>query len=259
MSYPAITVTLLGSGTSSGVPMIACDCAVCQSADPKDKRLRSSVLVQSATTTVIIDTGPDFRQQMLLHKVKSLDAALLTHAHKDHIAGLDDIRAYNFFQQRPMDVFGSEATLKRVATEFDYAFGPYKAYGVPLINLHTINADSVFSVGDLQIETIPVWHLKMPVLGFRFGQFTYITDANRIDESSKEKIRGSEIMVLNTLRHEPHISHFTLEEGLAIADELGIPQVYFTHISHQMGLHRDVTLQLPPGRHLAYDGLKLSI
>ncbi len=258
MSQPALQITFLGTGTSSGVPMIGCDCEVCASTDPRDKRLRSSVLIRGAGTTLVIDSGPDFRQQMLTANVRELDAVLLTHSHKDHIAGLDDIRAYNYFQQRDMQVFGSKATLDRVKIEFDYAFQPIKYPGIPAIQLNEIS-ESPFRAGNLEVLPIPVWHLKMPVLGFRVGIFTYITDANRIEESSKNKIRGSKVLVLNALRHEPHISHFTLKEALDMADELEIPEVYFTHISHQMGFHSLVDSHLPLGRHLAWDGLAIQV
>ncbi|WP_300596809.1 MBL fold metallo-hydrolase [Niabella sp.] len=259
MSYPSLHITFLGTGTSSGVPMVACDCVVCRSADPKDKRLRSSILVQSPETTLVVDTGPDFRYQMLRQSVKRLDAVLLTHSHKDHIAGLDEVRAYNYFQQKPMEVFATEATANRVKMEFDYAFSEHPIVGVPSINLNYIDEQQPFSTGDLGVDPIPVWHMRMPVLGFRFGNFTYITDANRIDKTSKEKIRGSKVLVLNALRHEPHISHFTLKEAIAMADELEIPQTYFTHISHQMGLHQDIEDTLPPGRNLAFDNLSISL
>ena len=258
MSYPPIQITFLGTGTSSGVPMIGCDCEVCKSPAAKDKRLRSSILVESANTTIVVDTGPDFRQQMLTHTVNKLDAVLLTHSHKDHIAGLDDVRAYNYFQQKPMDVFATKATLERVQEEFNYAFTGFKYPGIPVINLHLI-ANAPLEIGDLAIEPIPVWHLHMPVLGFRFGDFTYITDANRIEDASKEKIKGSQVLVLNALRHEKHISHFTLQEAINFADELEIPQVYFTHISHQMGFQEVMNEQLPASRQLAFDGQKIKI
>lgn len=256
--YPPIEITFLGTGTSSGVPMIGCDCEVCQSTNVKDKRLRSSILVQSPTTSVVIDTGPDFRSQMLMNRVKQLDAVLITHAHKDHIAGLDDIRAYNYFQQKPMDVYGNAATLQRLKMEFDYAFADEKYPGIPTINLHEVD-EKEFMVGDMVVQPIKVWHLQMPVLGFRFGDFTYITDANRVDKASKEKIRGSKILVLNALRHEKHISHFTLDQAIKIAEELEVEHTYFTHISHQLGLHDVVSQQLPPNRQLAFDGLQVRL
>lgn len=238
--------------------MIGCDCEVCKSADVKDKRLRSSILVASPATTIVVDAGPDFRQQMLKHQVNKLDAVLLTHSHKDHIAGLDDVRAYNYFQQKPMQVYGTEATLHRIEEEFDYAFAENKYPGTPSFNLN-IFENAPLTAGDLKIQPIPVWHLHMPVLGFRFGDFTYITDANRVDESSKEKIKGSKVVVLNALRHEKHISHFTLQEAINFADELEIPQVYFTHISHQMGFQKVINEQMPASRQLAFDGLKIKV
>ncbi|MGJ7030303.1 MBL fold metallo-hydrolase [Niabella hirudinis] len=259
MNYPSINITFLGTGTSSGVPMVACDCPVCQSTDPKDQRLRSSILVQSPKTTLVVDAGPDFRTQLLRQAVKNLDAVILTHSHKDHIAGLDEVRAFNYFQQKPMELFATEATLDRVKMEFDYAFSEHRITGLPSINLNYLEERTIFETGDLQVEPIPVWHMNMPVLGFRFGDFTYITDANRIDDASKEKIRGSKILVLNALRHEPHVSHFTLKEAMALADELEIPQAYFTHISHQMGFHQEIEATLPAGRNLAFDGLSITL
>jgi phosphoribosyl 1,2-cyclic phosphate phosphodiesterase len=256
--YPPITVTFLGTGTSSGVPMVCCDCAVCTSIDSKDKRLRSSILVQSAHTTFVIDTTPDFRYQMLRINNKELDAVLFTHPHKDHVAGLDDIRAYNYFQAKPMEVFANTLTQETLFREFQYAFAEKKYPGVPQIQLRTID-EAPFFIGDISVIPIKVWHLKMPVLGFRMGDFTYITDANKIDEAEKQKIRGSKILVLNALRYDKHISHFTLQEAVALAQELQIPTVYFTHISHQLGLHQNVNEQLHPNMQLAYDGLKLHI
>ena len=258
MSYPDISITFLGTGTSSGVPMIGCSCPVCTSPDKKDKRLRSSILVQSKTTSVVVDSGPDFRCQMLRTNTKKLDAIVFTHPHKDHVAGLDDVRGFNYFMQKPMEVFGNEMTLEVIIREFPYAFTEKKYPGAPDIRLNTISEEA-FQIGDLAILPVPVWHLHMPVLGFRFGKFTYITDANRIEEEEKEKIKGSEILIINALRHEKHISHFTLSEAIALADELGIPQAYFTHISHQLGKHEDVSKELPEGIYLAYDGLKLSL
>jgi phosphoribosyl 1,2-cyclic phosphate phosphodiesterase len=258
VSYPKIKVTFLGTGTSGGVPMIACDCPVCTSEDKKDKRLRSSILVQSENTTLVVDSGPDFRYQMLRAQVKHLDAIVFTHPHKDHVAGLDDVRAFNFFSQQAMKVYASEMTQEVIIREFPYAFYESKYPGVPEIQLNTIATDP-FTVGDLQITPIMVWHLKMPVMAFRFGPFTYITDANRIEPEEKKKIKGSEVVVLNTLRKEKHISHFSLSEGVELAKELGAKQTYFTHISHQMGKHAEVDSELPPGINLAFDGLQISL
>ncbi len=258
MAANRITITILGSGTSSGVPMIGCDCRVCTSADPKDKRLRSSILVRSGNTTICVDTGPDFRYQMLRAGVKNLDAVLFTHPHKDHVAGLDDVRAFNFFSGKAMPVYANELTTSVLMREFPYAFSEHKYPGVPEIELNIIDT-TPFVIGDISIIPIMVWHLKMPVYGFRFGNFTYVTDANRIDAPELEKIKGSEVLVLNTLRKEKHISHFTLNEGIALAQSLNIPQTYFTHISHQMGLHEEVMKELPNGIELAYDGLEFSV
>lgn len=238
--------------------MIACPCAICASTDKKDKRLRSSILVQSSTTTLVVDTTPDFRYQMLRANVRTLDGVVFTHPHKDHLAGLDDVRAYNYFQQRPMDVYANEMTQETIVREFPYVFAEMKYPGIPDIRLNRIDIDP-FLVGDIGVRPILVWHLKMPVLGFRFGNFTYITDANRIDEEEKEKIRGSEIVVLNALRHEKHISHYTLQEAIDLVKELGVPRAYFTHISHQLGFHAEVGQGLPGGMELAYDGLVVKV
>jgi phosphoribosyl 1,2-cyclic phosphate phosphodiesterase len=247
----------LGSGTSSGVPMIACECVVCTSPDKKDKRLRSSIMVESENTTIVVDTTPDFRYQMLRENVKHLDAVLFTHPHKDHIAGLDDVRAFNFFQEQPMQVYANQMTIDALMREFAYAFADKKYPGVPNLELNSINLDP-FVIGDIPVIPIMVWHLKMPVYGFRFGDFTYITDANLIDDSEKQKIKGSKILVLNALRKEKHISHYSLNEAVALVKELGVPESYFTHISHQLGKHDEIENQLPEGMHLAYDGLILN-
>ena len=236
--------------------MIGCDCEVCSSTDKKDKRLRASILVRSAKTTLVVDTGPDFRYQMLRQNVKHLDAVIFTHPHKDHLAGLDDVKAYNFHAKKPMNLYADSLTEEALRRDFYYAFTDTKYPGIPELNLNTITLDP-FMVGDIPIVPILVWHLKMPVMGFRFGKFTYITDANRIDESEKEKIRGSEAMVLNALRKQKHISHFTLEEAIEMVKELKVPKAYFTHISHQLGLHADIESELPEGIHLAYDRLEL--
>lgn len=236
--------------------MIACPCEVCSSPDQRDKRLRSSILVQSSTTTIVVDTTPDFRTQMLRENVKQLDAVIFTHPHKDHLAGLDDVRAYNYFLKRPMDVYANEMTQEAIVREFPYAFADLKYPGMPDIRLNRIEYEP-FVIGDITVLPIHVWHMKMPVLGFRFGKFTYITDANRIEEKEKAKIRGSEKIVLNALRHEKHMSHYSLQEALEEVRELGVAHAWFTHISHQLGRHADIDPTLPPGMALAYDGLVL--
>ena len=257
MICPPLQVSFLGTGTSGGVPMIACDCIVCSSGDPRDKRLRSSILVRSATTTLVVDTGPDFRYQMLRKKVRHLDAVLFTHPHKDHLAGLDDIRAYNHFGQKPMQVFADSLTEEALRRDFYYAFSETRYPGIPELQLQTIT-ESAFWVGDIPVQPIQVWHHRMPVLGFRFGHFTYITDANRIEEEEMQKIRGSRVLVLNALRKEEHLSHFTLSQAVSLIGQLEVPKGYLTHLSHQMGLHASVSDELPAGVELSYDGLELS-
>ena len=205
-----------------------------------------------------MDTTPDFRSQMLRIKNERLDAVLFTHPHKDHIAGLDDVRAYNFFQHKPMDVYANALTAEALKREFAYVFADKKYPGIPQINLYTID-ESFFTIGDIPIQPFTVWHHKMPVYGFRFKNFTYITDANKIDEPVKEVIKGSEIIVLNALRNEQHVAHFSLDEAVSLVNELKIPKAYFTHISHQLGKHETVENKLPSDIHLAYDGLVLSM
>ncbi len=258
MSYPSLKITFLGTGTSSGVPMIGCDCPVCTSTNPKDNRLRSSVLIETEDTSVVIDTTPDFRYQMLRLGVKKLDAVVFTHPHKDHIAGLDDVRAFNFFTRKPMQVFCNYLTEEALRRDFYYAFSDTKYPGIPELKLNTITTEP-FMINELQVQPILVWHLKMPVLGFRFGPFTYITDANFIEEDEREKIKGSKVLVLNALRKEPHISHFTLGEAVTVAQQLNVPSAYFTHISHQLGLHNEIEKELPNGINLSYDGLTLQL
>jgi phosphoribosyl 1,2-cyclic phosphate phosphodiesterase len=238
--------------------MIGCGCAVCSSADKHDKRLRSSILVQSSKTVLVVDTTPDFRYQMLRTNTRHLDAVVFTHHHKDHIAGLDDIRAYNFTAQQPMNIYATPVTEEALRRDFYYAFAETKYPGVPEMNINTID-DSLFMVGDIPVLPVQVMHHKMPVLGFRFGDFTYITDANKIEPAEKEKIRGSKVLVLNALRKEAHVSHFTLDEAIELANELAVPEVYFTHLSHQLGKHEDINRELPPHIRLAYDGLKISL
>ena len=253
-----MTVTFLGTGTSQGVPIICCECAVCKSNDPKDNRLRSSILIESETTKVIIDAGPDFRQQLLRKNLKSLDAVVFTHEHKDHIAGLDEVKAFNYFNNIKMPVYATERVQTALKREFAYIFSEEKYPGIPEIDLHTIT-DEPICINDIKLLPIDVIHYKMPVKGYRIRNFTYITDANYISETEKEKIRGSEIIVINALRKEPHLSHFTFSEAINLMKELKPKKAYFTHISHQLGLHQDVSLELPDFIELAYDGLHIEI
>jgi len=208
---------------------------------------------------IVVDTGPDFRYQMLREKVKKIDAVVFTHSHKDHIAGLDDIRAFNYFLRKPIDVFATEDTEYALRREFAYIFENASYPGVPQININRINANESFKIGPIEIQPIKVLHYKMEVLGFRVGDFTYITDANYISEEEIEKIKGTKIFVLNALRHEIHVSHFTLNEAIEIANKIGAEQTYFTHISHQLGLHDEVNQIIPSNMRLSFDGLKINI
>ena len=251
-------ITILGSGTSTGVPLIGCQCAVCTSSNPKDKRLRTSIKISSPTTTVVIDTTPDFRYQMLRTQTTRLNAVLFTHPHRDHYAGLDDIRPFNFFSHQPMHIYANELTQVAIKRDFYYAFEEKKDVGLPEMILHTIDKEP-FTIGDIPFIPIQVMHREMPVLGFRIGDFTYITDANFIDEEEQIKIKGSKVLILNALRPEPHPTHFTLQQALDMVDVLNVPQVYFTHFSHQIGLHEERSKSLPKGVQLAYDGLTFSV
>ena len=251
-------ITLLGTGTSQGIPVIGCECAVCTSTDKRDKRLRVSVLVEVNDKVLVIDSGPDFRYQMLRAGVKQLDGIILTHEHKDHIAGLDDVRAFNYRQQAAMDVYAASRVQDALRREFYYAFADIKYPGVPLINLHEIT-NNPFTVAGVPITPIEALHYMLPVFGFRIGDFTYITDAKTVSEAEREKIRGSKVLVINALQKEKHISHFTLDEAIVFAQDIGAPKTYFTHISHKLGRHRDISLELPPGIELAYDGLVIEM
>lgn len=251
-------ITFLGTGTSQGIPIIACTCEVCTSSDIKDNRLRTSILVEDKGCTFVIDTGPDFRQQMLRENVKDLDAVIFTHEHKDHTAGFDDIRPFNFIHKKKIDVYASLRVQEALKREFAYVFSGSKYPGIPEINLHLLENKKMHIKG-IEVMPIEVKHHQLPVFGFRFGDFTYITDANYISEKEKEKIKGSKVLVLNALRREEHISHFTLQQAIDLSLELNIDKTYFTHISHQLGLHAEVQKELPKHINLAYDGLKIKV
>lgn len=258
-------VTFLGTGTSQGVPIIGCECPVCVSSDERDKRLRTSVIVQTEGKNIVVDSGPDFRQQMLRVGIKHLDALLLTHAHKDHIAGLDDIRAFNFIQRKAIDVYCTDMVENQLRREFAYIFAEVKYPGIPELNLHQLEVGLETTIAGVQIMPVEVMHYRLPVLGFRFlnkengKTFAYITDANFISSDSMELLKGCDTLVLNALRKEKHISHFTLDEALEVIKAIAPRSAYLTHISHQLGLHAEINAQLPQGVELAYDGLTISI
>jgi phosphoribosyl 1,2-cyclic phosphate phosphodiesterase len=253
-----MVITFLGTGTSQGVPVIACTCGVCNSPDSRDKRLRSSVMLGYSGHQIIIDTGPDFRYQMLREKVKAISAIVFTHEHKDHIAGLDEVRAFNYFNRWKAQVYCTGAVEKALRREFAYAFEETKYPGVPEIDINSID-EQPFTLFGKQFIPIRLMHMYMPVLGYRIDDFTYITDANYIAEEEIEKVKGSKILVLNALRREKHPSHFNLQEAISLAERIGAERTYFTHISHQLGKHEEVERELPQGMYLAYDGLKLEV
>lgn len=251
-------ITFLGTGTSQGIPIIGCMCSVCKSKDLKDNRLRSSIWVEADDQSIVIDTGPDFRQQMLRVDIKRLDAVVFTHSHKDHINGFDDIRAFNYIQKGPIDVYLEEDVMTAIRRDYFYMFEEFKYPGIPEAEFHIIQ-NKPFRIGDLEMEPIRVYHYKMPVLGFRIKNFTYITDANKISEEEIEKMSGTDVLVLNALRHEKHISHFSLEEALEMVKKINPKKAYLTHISHQLGNHKQVNEGLPPTVELAWDGLELNL
>jgi phosphoribosyl 1,2-cyclic phosphate phosphodiesterase len=257
-SKTKMRLTFLGTGTSTGVPVIACNCDVCQSLDVKDKRFRTSALLSLGESNIAIDCGPDFRIQMLRHKVDNLDAVLFTHAHRDHIAGLDDIRAFNYILNKTIDVYGSAETLAAVKEQFPYIFVPGRYFGIPQLTMNTID-ESAFRIGSIEFLPIQVMHHEMKVFGYRIKDFTYITDANYIAPEQMEKIKGSRVIVLNALRNSRHISHYSLSEALEILDILKPERAYLTHTSHFLGKHVLVEDKLPPNVHLAYDGLQIEL
>lgn len=247
-------ITFLGTGTSQGVPVVSCGCWVCSSDDRRDKRLRSSVMIETGGVTLVIDAGPDFRTQMLRADVRRVDAILLTHEHKDHIAGLDDVRAFNYTSSRSVDIYAAQRVLDAVRKDFDYAFGENKYPGAPDMELHGIDIEP-FNVKNVEIVPVKGMHYQIPVLGFRVGPVAYLTDFNHIDEQEIEKLRGVDILVVNALRKEHHLSHFTLSEALHLSWLVGARETYLTHMSHQMGRHAPEEANLPEGVHFAYDGL----
>lgn len=252
-------VTILGSGTSQGVPVIACDCLVCLSNDSKDKRLRASLLLTIEGENFVVDAGPDFRTQLLREKVQQLSGILFTHEHKDHIAGLDDVRAFNYKQNKPMDVYCNTAVEQALKREFYYIFENANYPGVPKITLKNITKNRFELNNGVEVQPIEVMHYKMPVLGFRFGDFTYITDAKTISEEEVLKVIGTKILIVNALHLSPHISHFNLEEALEFIARINPEKAYITHISHLFGTHQQIEKLLPPNVFAAYDGMKIKI
>ena len=251
-------VTFLGTGTSQGIPVIACDCRVCTSENPKDNRLRTSILIEENNQTIVIDTGPDFRQQMLRENVQKLDAIVFTHQHKDHVAGMDDIRAFNYKFKKDMDIYCTAEVEEALIREFPYVFSSYKYPGVPEIKVHNIKNEP-FNINGVKLIPIEGLHYKLPVFGYRLKDFVYLTDVSFVSEREKEKMKGAEVIVLDALRKTPHISHFTMEQAVELLEELKPKQGYLIHISHLMGMHNEVVKELPNFIKPAHDGLVLSL
>jgi phosphoribosyl 1,2-cyclic phosphate phosphodiesterase len=249
-----VRITFLGTGTSQGVPVIACDCYTCTSDDKRDDRLRTSLLLQTDNLNIVFDAGPDFRQQMLRVKLSRLDAIMLTHEHKDHIAGMDDVRAFNYKSQDAINIYAEERVQKAVIQEYSYVFAEHQYPGIPKMRLNPIPSDPI-KIDGLEVIPLRVFHYRLPIYGFRIGVFAYITDANYIPEESKEKLIGVKYLVVNALRREKHISHFSLMEAINLIREISPRRAFLTHVSHQMGRYKDVEKELPPEITLAYDGL----
>ena len=251
-------VTFLGTGTSQGIPVIACPCNVCASADLHDKRLRTSIMLEENGSVFVIDCGPDFRQQMLRENVKRLDALVFTHEHKDHTGGLDDVRAFNYVSEEPANIYATTRVQKSLMQDYAYIFSGEDYPGIPKVTFHLITTEP-FTIKGTKFIPVQVWHMNLPVLGFRVGDFSYITDANKILAGELDKIRGSEVIVLNALRRETHVSHFNLEEAVRLLKELKPKRAFLTHISHQLGLHAEINKELPSFIRCAYDGLKIEV
>lgn len=256
LGVPNMGITFLGTGTSQGVPVIGCECGVCRSKDARDSRLRTSILVQIGGKTVVVDTGPDFRQQMLREGVKELEAIVFTHEHKDHVAGLDDIRAYNYWQKRPMDIFANKDVESAIKRDFHYAFDESIRGGVPNMNIRNIHREEFELCGEVWTP-LPVMHADMEVLGFRIGDFAYITDVNYIPPETYAKLKGIKVLIISALRKFEHPSHFSLPEVLEVIEKISPQTTYLTHMSHQIGLHKELEKELPDGIHPAFDGLQI--
>ena len=251
-------VTFLGTGTSQGIPVIACDCEVCTSEDPKDNRFRTSVLIEVENQAIVIDTGPDFRQQMLRENVQKLDAIVFTHQHKDHVAGLDDVRAFNHKFQKDMDLYCTAEVEEALIREFPYVFSTYKYPGVPEVKIHNIKNEP-FTIGGVEVLPIEALHYKLSVFGYRIKDFVYLTDISAITEKEKEKMKGAKVIVLDALRKTPHISHLSMQQAVDLLEELQPKKGYLIHISHLMGLHNEVIKELPNFIKPAHDGLILEL
>lgn len=250
----------LGTGTSQGVPVIACRCKVCLSVDEHDRHLRTAALVETDEgKNILIDIGPDFREQMLRHKVSHLDSILITHAHRDHVGGIDDIRAFNWVQQQKMEVYCNAIADAAIKHDYSYIFEPHEFPGLPEANMHVVTGDDPFEAAGVTVVPIKAMHKTLPVLGYRIGPLAYITDANYIEPKELDKIIGVDTLVINALRKQQHFSHFCLSEALEVIEKVKPRVAYLTHMSHEMGLYREVSRELPDGVFLAYDGLQVTI